>query len=175
MSGDVSWKRYVDRRFADADQRFDDYVAQHESFTALALQGLRDADQKAHDATEKRFDKVDDLRVQLEGRVAALIPRAETEARITAASQRSEAAVQSVADKLDEVGAKIDQGAFVTREFFDSYTAKQDDEHRRIYDQLGVIFQDQSNQRGRQAAFAITISVGLIVVQVVVAILLKVL
>jgi prenyltransferase beta subunit len=94
----------VDERHRGYEQR---YVAQQEAVTAAlrtaqeavtaALNAAKEAVLKAEVATEKRFEAVNEFRAQLADQARELMPRAETEIRLTNMGE----SITSLTSRLD--------------------------------------------------------------------------
>jgi homoserine kinase len=83
----VSWREYVDSRFA----------SQKEAVTA-ALAAADRAVLKAENASEKRFDAVNEFRSALGDNFRTLMPRAE-----------AEQAIRAISEKIDVLTARVNK------------------------------------------------------------------
>jgi hypothetical protein len=91
-------RRHMEAMLDAADKRYE------QRFLAQA-----DATLKAESASEKRFDSVNEFRGSLDDMVHTLMPRTESEARHTAASEKIDL-LQARLDKSEGSGAGMRQG-----------------------------------------------------------------
>jgi hypothetical protein len=80
--------RRYEQRFADTKEAAALALGGQEKLTQAALVAAQAAVSKAETATEKRFEGVNEFRASLADQAARLMPRAETEIRLTALSDR---------------------------------------------------------------------------------------
>lgn len=174
MADDVPLYEHYKALFEERDRRFDEYKVEHERFVEAALAGLRDSSERTAAAMEKRFDRVDEQRQELERRVQGLMPRVEAEARMNALADRVDTASKGIADRVDAMRTGLERAAPISREFFDRYQKEEGEKHNRVLDQLAAVFSEVSNIRGRAAAYAAAVGIGVSLLGITVGIFMKV-
>jgi hypothetical protein len=170
----VSLREYIEELLRLRDAAFDAYRAEHVQFVTSALAALKEAADKAQANTDKRFDRVDELRQQLEIQVRGALPRTEADTRFTATADRAEQAAARSTEQLEALRTTIEKSAFVTRELFDRYADEQRQASGRFIDQLTVLYTDVSNMKGRSTAISAALATFFTIVSITVAVLTRV-
>jgi len=86
----VSLREYVDMRFHAAERAVETRFVAQEKAVGAALEAADRAVTKAEAATERRLEGMNEFRAALSDNSRILMPRAESEARITSVSDRVE-------------------------------------------------------------------------------------
>lgn len=119
---------------------------------------------------------LDDQRVYFERLVAE---HGGQHAREREAAQRAideaRARVEQRLQALNELRAEVteDRGQLVQRTAFDAKTDAADKERGQLRDELAAIRADLANQRGRQAAYAVVLTIALVIIPVLIQFLLR--
>jgi hypothetical protein len=79
---------HLNRVLAEMDQRFEQRFEGQQRATDAALTSAKEAVLKAETAAERRFEGVNEFRATLADQAATLMPRAETEQRLRALTDR---------------------------------------------------------------------------------------
>lgn len=96
-------RRYK-QRFGDQERAVAAALAAQEKAVAAALKAAETAVSKAESAAEKRFDSVNEFRATLADQTATLMPRSETDIRLTALGDRLTAAERQLAQSSGRTG-----------------------------------------------------------------------
>lgn len=81
-------KEYTDRRFEESDRAVSAALVAQEKFYSATLTANKEAVVKAENATEKRFESVNEFRAQLSDQSSSFMPRVEYDARTAALLDR---------------------------------------------------------------------------------------
>lgn len=92
----VSLREYVDMRFHAAERSVENRFVAQEKAVAAALDAADRAVSKAEAATERRLEGMNEFRAALSDNSRILMPRAESEARIRAISDRMEELIKRI-------------------------------------------------------------------------------
>jgi ABC-type transporter Mla subunit MlaD len=92
----ISLREYVDTRFEAQDKAVTAALAAQEKAVAAALAAADRAVAKAENASEKRFENVNEFRASLNDQSRLLMPRSE-----------SEQAIRSITEKIDILTTRV--------------------------------------------------------------------
>ena len=119
---------------------------------ATALAAAKEAVTKAESAAEERFRSVNEFRAQLSDQAVTFMPRAEYESRHGDLNQRVDQMATTLTEKLEDaiqrLGEKLD---LVNRHITEVDVG--------LVKRIQAVEQEQANQRGRAAAYAVALGV----------------
>jgi len=95
-------KILLDARLAEADRRYEQRFYSQQQAVEAAFYAAKEATTKAENASERRFESINEFRAQLADQAATLVTRNEVNARFDAIGEK----VSDLADRVNRSGGR---------------------------------------------------------------------